>query len=199
MAAQEALSVEKSTRSATAKALAEEKGARLTDQQALKNSDEAKAKLSQALKTMKVAYIVTRDNLASKSIELDDAVIREQEANTLREQAEVKLIDTEKRLAATEGENKDQWLLLEMAQQALSKHEDSSIVTISIAMANAMALLKGHLPNLDVKLLRKDFIVDEAEHEALTSGTYDASHEFASSYDFSSLAEFEDNDSPRNM
>jgi hypothetical protein len=33
-------------------------------------------------------------------------VIWEQEANTLREQAEAKLTDTEKRLAATEGEKK---------------------------------------------------------------------------------------------
>jgi hypothetical protein len=50
-----------------------------------------------------------------------------------------------------------------------------------------------------VELLRKDFAVDEAECEALTSGAYNAVDEFASSYDFSSLAESEDNDSPRNM
>jgi hypothetical protein len=66
-------------------------------------------------------------------------------------------------------------------------------------VANAMALLKSHLPDLDAELLRKDFAVDEVDHEALTSGAYDAAHEFASSYDFSSLAEFKDNDSPRNM
>jgi hypothetical protein len=41
----------------------------------------------------KVAYIVTQDNLASKSKELDDVMIREWEANMLREQAEAKLID----------------------------------------------------------------------------------------------------------
>jgi hypothetical protein len=70
---------------------------------------------------------------------------------------------------------------------------------ISTVVANAMALLKSHLPDLGVELLRKDFTVEEAEREALTSGTYDDVHEFASSYDFSSLAEFEDNDSPRNM
>jgi hypothetical protein len=81
----------------------------------------------------------------------------------------------------------------------LSKCEDSSILLILTAIANAMALPKSHLPNLDVELLRKDFTVDEAEREALTNGTYDATHEFGSSYDFSSLAEFEDNDSPRNM
>jgi hypothetical protein len=66
-------------------------------------------------------------------------------------------------------------------------------------VANAVALLKSHLPDLDVELLCKDFAVDEAEREALTIGTYDAAHEFASSYDFSSLVESEDNDSPRNI
>jgi hypothetical protein len=70
---------------------------------------------------------------------------------------------------------------------------------IFMAVVNAMALLKSHLPDLDVELLRKDFAVDEAEHEGLTSGAYDVAHEFASSYDFSSLVESEDNDSPRNM
>jgi hypothetical protein len=130
---------------------------------------------------------------------LDDAVIWEQEANMLREQAEAKLTDAEKRLTAAEGEKKDQGLLLETARQALSKREDSSVLMISIAMANAMALLKSHLPDLDVELLRKYFVVDEAEREALTNGAYDVAHEFASSYDFSSLAESENNDSPQNM
>jgi hypothetical protein len=151
------------------------------------------------LKTTQAAYTVTRDNLASISKELDDVVIWEQNANTLREQAETKLADLEKKIEAVECEKKDQGLLLEMARQALSKHEDSSILIILMAVANAMALLKSHLLDLDVKLLCKDFAADEADHEALTSGAYDAAHEFASSYDFSSLAKSEDNDNPRNM
>jgi hypothetical protein len=151
------------------------------------------------LKTTQAAYTVTRDNLASKSKDLDDVMIREQEANKLREQAEAKLADAEKRLAVGEGEKKEQGLLLEMAQQALSKHEDSSVLMISTAVANVMALLKSYLPDLDVEFLRTDFAVDVVEREALTSVAYDADHEFASSYDFSSLAESEDNDSPRNM
>jgi hypothetical protein len=89
-------------------------------QQTLKDSDVKKAKLSQALKTTQAAYTITRDNLASKSKELDDVVIQEQEANTLREQAEVKLADLEKKIEAVEGEKKDQGLLLETARQALS-------------------------------------------------------------------------------
>jgi hypothetical protein len=108
-------------------------------------------------------------------------------------------VNAEKRLTVAEGKKKDQGLLLEMIQHALSKREDSSILMILMALANAMALLKSHLPDLDVEVLRKDFIVDEVEREALTNGAYGAAHEFASSYDFSSLTESEDNDSPRNM
>jgi hypothetical protein len=70
---------------------------------------------------------------------------------------------------------------------------------ISTIVANAMALLKSHLSDPDVELLCKDFVVDEEDREALTSAAYDAAHEFTSSYDFSSLVESEDNDSPRNM
>jgi hypothetical protein len=40
---------------------------------------------------------------------------------------------------------------------------------ISMAVANAMVLLKSHLPDLDVELLRNDFTVDEAERETLTN------------------------------
>jgi chromosome segregation ATPase len=168
-------------------------------QHTLKDSDAEKAKLSQALKTTQAAYTVTRDNLASKSKELDGVVIREQEANTLQEQAEAKLADLEKKIETVEGEKKDQGLLLETARQALSKREDSSILMILTAMTNSMMLLKSYLSDLDVELLCEDFTVDKAEREALTSGTYDVTHKFSSSYDFSSLVESEDNDSPRNM
>jgi hypothetical protein len=115
------------------------------------------------------------------------------------EKAEEKLANIEKKLATTKEEKENQELLLKMAQQAVSKREDSSTLMISTAVANAMALLKSHMPDLDVKLLRMDFAVDEVEREALTNSAYDAAHEFASSYDFSSLAESEDNDSPSNM
>jgi chromosome segregation ATPase len=198
-AVQKTLSEEKSARFATTKALAEEQASRQTAKHALKSSDEANAKLTQALETTKAAYTVSQDKLALKSKELDDAVIREQTANTLWEQVEEKLVDLEKKLAAAEGEKKNQGMLLESARQALSKREDSSVLMISMIVANAMALLKIHLLEPDVELLRKDFVVDEAEHEALTNGTYDVAHEFASSYDFSSLAESEDNDNPRNV
>jgi hypothetical protein len=53
---------------------------------------------------------------ASKSKEIDDMVIREQEANTMWEQAEAKLADLEKKTEAIEGKKKDQGLLLETAR-----------------------------------------------------------------------------------
>jgi hypothetical protein len=133
------------------------------------------------------------------SKELDDVVIQEQEDNMLRERAQEELTDVEKKLAAAEGEKKEQGSMLESAWQAMSKHEDSSALMISTAVVNAMALLKSHLLDLDVELLRKDSTVGEAEREALTSGAYDAAHKFARSYDFSSLVESRDNDSPRNI
>jgi hypothetical protein len=54
---------------------------------------------------------------------------------------------------------------------------------ILTGVSNAMALLKSHLPDLDVELLCKDFVVDEVEREVLISGAYDAACEFTSSYE----------------
>jgi hypothetical protein len=39
--------------------------------------------------------------------------------------------------------------------------------------------------------------VDDAECEILVSSTFDAAQDFVSSYDFASLAESDENDSPR--
>jgi hypothetical protein len=64
------------------------------------------------------------------------------------------------------------------------------------AVANAMVLMKNHLPNLDMEILHKDFTVDDAERQTLVNSAYDAAHDFDSLYDFSSLAESDDNNSP---
>jgi hypothetical protein len=39
--------------------------------------------------------------------------------------------------------------------------------------------------------------VDDAEHETLVSSAFDAAQYFVSSYDFTSLTESDDNDSPK--
>jgi hypothetical protein len=65
----------------------------------------------------------------------------------------------------------------------------------SLVVANAVALMKNHMPNLDMEILRKDFTVDDVEREILVNSTYDTTHDFVSLYDFSSLAESDDNNS----
>jgi hypothetical protein len=68
-------------------------------------------------------------------------------------------------------------------------------MVIFSAVANAATLFKNHLPDLDVEILRKDFTIDDAEWEVLANSTYDVVHDFVSLYDFSSLAESDDNNS----
>jgi uncharacterized tellurite resistance protein B-like protein len=90
-------------------------------------------------------------------------------------------------------------LLLESAQQALAKREGSANIMISSTMAHAAALFKNHLPDLNMEILRQDFTVDDAEHEALVSSMFDAAQDFVSSYDFTSVVESDDNDSPEGL
>jgi hypothetical protein len=68
---------------------------------------------------------------------------------------------------------------------------------ISSAVTHAAALFKNHLPDMNMELLRQDFTVDDVEHETLVSSAFDAAQDFVSSYDFASLAESDDNDSPK--
>jgi hypothetical protein len=65
------------------------------------------------------------------------------------------------------------------------------------AVAHVAALFKNHLPDRNMELLRQDFTVDDAEHETLVSSAFDAAQDFVSSYNFVSLAESNDNDSPK--
>jgi hypothetical protein len=81
----------------------------------------------------------------------------------------------------------------------LSRREISSNTVITSVVAHAMALFKNHLRDLDVVILLKDFIVDDSARETLVASAFDAAQDFVSSYDFASLAESEDNDSPRNL
>jgi hypothetical protein len=85
---------------------------------------------------------------------------------------------------------------LKTARKTLSKCEASSSAVIASAVANAATLFKSHTPGLDVEILRKDFPIDDAEREALAHNAYDVAHDFVSLYDFSSLAETDDDQSP---
>jgi hypothetical protein len=66
---------------------------------------------------------------------------------------------------------------------------------ISSAVAHATTLFKNHLSDLNMELLPQNFTVDNAERETLVSSAFDAAQDFISSYDFTSLAESDDNDS----
>jgi hypothetical protein len=70
---------------------------------------------------------------------------------------------------------------------------------ISSVVAHTAALFKNHLPDLNMEILRQDFTVDEAEREALVSSVFDTAQDFVSSYDFTSLVESDDNDSPKGL
>jgi hypothetical protein len=70
---------------------------------------------------------------------------------------------------------------------------------ISSAVAHTVALFKNHLSDLNVEILCQDFTVDDSEREALVSSVFDASQDFVSSHNFTSLVESDDNDSPKGL
>jgi hypothetical protein len=141
------------------------------------------------LETTQTSLVATCDKLDSKSKALDFQVIRADEA-VLR----LKLVES--RLEAAEEDLKKQKQLLDSARKTATKREDSFNMMIFSTVAHAAALLKNHLPDLNMELLRQDFTVDDVERETLVSSAFDAAQDFVSSYDFTSLAESDDNDSP---
>jgi DNA repair exonuclease SbcCD ATPase subunit len=190
--AQEALSKEKTAWSVVDRSLAEEKTTHHATEQALQNSNDAKAELTQELESTKASLTATHDKLTSKSAALDVAVIQEQQAKIQMKMAEEKLKAAEEKLKIQEQS-------LDSARQTLSKWELSSLMMISSAVANAAALFKNYLPDLDVEILCKDFTINNTEREALANSAYDVAHDFVSLYDFSSLIESNDNNSPKTL
>jgi chromosome segregation ATPase len=189
-AAQQALSDEKSARLMTENSLAKERAERQTVEQSFQQSIDANASLVHKLETAQTSLAATRDNLNCKSNALDFQVIRVDEAV-------LRLKNTEIRLEAAEEDLKNQKQLLDSAQKTASKCDDSFNMMISSVVAHATVLFKNHLPDLNMELLRQDFTMDDAECETLVSSAFDAAQDFVSSYDFTSLTESDDNDSPR--
>jgi hypothetical protein len=111
------------------------------------------------------------------------------------QEVRIQLKKAEEKLKAAEEELKTEKQSLELARHVLSKHEASSSMVITLAVANATSLFKSHTPDLDMEILRKDFPIDDAEREALAHSAYDATHDFVSLYDFSGLAETDDDKS----
>jgi hypothetical protein len=144
--------------------------------------------LTQELESTKASLTTTHDKLTNKSATLDLVVIREQHDK-------IQMKTAEEKLKATEEKLKTQEQSLDLAQHALSKRELSSSTVISSTVANAVALFKNHLSDLDVEILCMDFTIDDVEREALANSAYDVAHDFVSLYDFSSLAKSDDNTS----
>jgi hypothetical protein len=152
-------------------ALSTEQSARSEAEQILQQSKDVNAALSLRLDNVETSLAITQNKLDRKS----------------------------KALKIVEADLKAKGLLLESAQQALAKRDGSANMMISSAVAHTAALFKNHLPDLNMEILRQDFTVDDAEREALVSSAFDAAQDFVSSYDFTSLVEFDDNNSPKGM
>jgi hypothetical protein len=131
----------------------------------------------------------SKDVNAALSLKLDNV-------ETSLALTQTKLDRISKALKIVEADLKAKGLLLESTQQALAKRDGSANMMISSVVAHTAALFKNHLPDLNVEILRQDFTVDDTEREALVSSVFDAAQDFVSSYDFTSLVESDDNDSP---
>jgi hypothetical protein len=59
-----------------------------------------------------------------------------------------------------------------------------------------MMLVKNHVSNFDTEILQRYFSIVEAKRDALVDSVYDTAQHFISLYDFSILAESDDNKSP---
>jgi hypothetical protein len=151
------------------KALSIEQSARSEDEKILQQSKDFNAALSLKLDNVETSLALTQTKLDQKS----------------------------KALKIVEADLKAKGLLLESTQQVLAKREGSTNMMISSVVAHTTALFKNHLPDLNMEILRQDFTVDDSEREALVSSVFDAAQDFVSSYDFTSLVEFDDNDSPK--
>jgi hypothetical protein len=153
------------------KALSTKQSARSEAEQILQQSKDVNAALSLKLDNVETSLAITQNKLDRIS----------------------------KALKTVEADLKAKELLLESAQQALAKREGSTNMMISSVVAHTAALFKNHLPDLNVEILHQDFIVDGAEREALVSSVFDVAQDFVSSYDFTSLVESDDNDSPKGL
>jgi hypothetical protein len=153
------------------KALSTEQSARSEAEKILQQSKDVNAALSLKLDNVETSLALTQTKLDRKS----------------------------KALKIIEANLKAKWLVLESTQQALAKHDGSANMMISLVVAHTAALFKNHLPDLNVEILRQDFTVDDTEREALVSSVFDAAQDFVSSYDFTSLVESDDNDSPKGL
>jgi hypothetical protein len=123
------------------------------------SSNEANILLTKEIDSNRASLTATTEKLSSKSSTLDHAVIQEQQMKIWLMACEdelmaceVQLMVANDKLKATEEKMKTQGQLLDLAQLALSKRELSSTSVISSTVANVVALMKNHLPDLDMEI-----------------------------------------------
>jgi hypothetical protein len=86
---------------------------------------------------------------------------------------------------------------LESTRKMLFRCEYSSSAMISSAVAHAVTLLKSYTPDLDTKLLCRDYPFDDDEEwDVLIDSMYDTAQHFVSQYDFSIVNDWDNRGSP---
>jgi hypothetical protein len=127
------------------------------------SSNEANILLTKEIDSNRASLTATTEKLSSKSSTLDHAVIQEQQMKIWLMACEdelmackVQLMVANDKLKATEEKMKTQGQLLDLAQLALSKRELSSTSVISSTVANVVALMKNHLPDLDMEIFLQE-------------------------------------------
>jgi hypothetical protein len=78
--AKKALAEEKAARQIANQSLPKERAAQLVADQSLQASQEASATLTRVLQSAQASIVATKEKLSSKSVALDESVIRESEA-----------------------------------------------------------------------------------------------------------------------
>jgi hypothetical protein len=138
--------------------LAEEKATWQAAEQSLMSSNEANILLTKEIDSNRASLTATTEKLSSKSSTLDHAVIQEQQMKIWLMACEdklmackVQLMVANDKLKATEEKMKTQGQLLDLAQLALS-----STSVISSTVANVVALMKNHLPDLDMEIFLQE-------------------------------------------
>jgi chromosome segregation ATPase len=103
--------------------------------------------LTEELEATRTSTAAANQQLSSKLAALDEITIRER--------------IVQDKLQALGEENNTHEHLLESTRKMLSEHDYSSSTVISSVVAHAVALLKSYVPDLDTKLLCRDYPFDD--------------------------------------
>jgi hypothetical protein len=153
-------------------------------------ADEAMLRLKNAESRLKAA----EEDLKNQMQLLESA----QKTSSKRESSFNMMISSVVAHATTLFKNHLPGLILELLRQDFTVDDAECETLVSSAFDVAQDFVSSYdLPVLILELLREDFTVDDVERETLVSNVFDVAQDFVSSYDFASLAESDDNGSPK--